>query len=204
MVMRLFLSIVLLLAGGLEIHAQEEMARRAKPWVSPCETLCANLTQAIKERPDLMVMRLEDALVINEACAAEIVTAAIDAVRGNSTKVQQIMETAVKVAPSRSGIVMQAVHSYIPLSRRAVVTEVEVRRAEIPENAPLFEIRRAEVATSVVSQPIEEVRRAEVPALRAIESNPTGRGPQLEPTPIEEIRRAEVTEMKPTALSASR
>ena len=190
--MRSLLSCLLLLGAGLECRGEEELAPRAELWISPGEILCANLIQAIQERPDLMVMRLEDALVINEACAGEIVTAAMDAVRAQPALVQQIVETALKVAPSRSAVVMNAVRSYTPASERVVMLE-EVRRAEVPLVETLFEVRRAEVAHSSQPQAIEEVRRAEVPVLRAIEmeTSSTASGESIQ----EEIRRPEITLM---------
>ncbi|MES2507020.1 MAG: hypothetical protein V4599_09965 [Verrucomicrobiota bacterium] len=190
--MRSLLSCLLLLGAGLECRGEEELAPRAELWISPSEILCANLIQAIQERPDLMVMRLEDALVINEACAGEIVTAAMDAVRAQPALVQQIVETALNVAPSRSAVVMNAVRSYIPASERVVMLE-EVRRAEVPLVETLFEVRRAEVAHSSQPLAIEEVRRAEVPVLRAIEmeTSSTAAGESIE----EEIRRPEITLM---------
>lgn len=190
--MRCFSPLIFLLGSGLALHGEESLAPRAQPWQSPCEILCTNLTQAIQERPDLMVMRLEDALVINEACAAEIVTAAMDAVRAKPALVQEILNTALKVAPSRSSLVMNAVRSYTPASERVVVLE-EVRRAEVAAVETLFEVRRAEVANASQPQAIEEVRRAELPALRAIEveAPTTASGQYIQ----EEIRRPEITLM---------
>lgn len=200
---RLHPAIFLLCIATLETHGQEVEARRAEPWISPCEALCDNLKKAIQERPDLMVMRIEDALVINEDCAAEIVTAAMDAVRGKPGMVQEIVDTALKIAPSRTAIVMEAVHSYSPASERAVAME-EVRRAVIPANAPLYEVRRAEVSTLAEPTPIEEVRRAEVPALKAIDPDAESIGDGKQTAPPEEIRRAGVTAMVLPALSAQR
>lgn len=112
----------------------------------------------------MMVMRLEDALVIDESCTAEIVTAAMDAVRAKPMMVEKILETAIKMVPARSTLVMEAVHGYTPAS--------EIRPAIIEEVLP------ASVQTDSV--PAEEIRRAELPQAS-------------EPTPIEEIRRAETT-----------
>ncbi len=192
--MHRLLVLIFLLGFGLKIHGEEELAPRALPWLSPCEVLCANLTKAIQDRPDTLVMRLEDALVINEPCAAEIVTAAIDAVRGRPALVQQIMDTALKVAPSRSSIVMNAVRTYRPLKERVVVQE-EVRRAETPYSQPL-EIRRAEVASSMGSRPIEEIRRALPPPVPVVVEAPLTKRPssrgRKKSAPREEIRRPEV------------
>jgi hypothetical protein len=188
--MRRYLPWVLMLVCGHVTCAEEEVALRAQPWYSPCEILCANLKKAIEERPDLMIMRLEDALVINEPCAGDIVTAAIDAVRAKPHLVQQIVETAMKVAPTRSNTVMAAVHSYKPGKVKELVME-EVRRAEMPATAPLMEIRRAVVAYSVQQEPMEEVRRAEMPVARDVGSADR----MAENLPREEIRRAVYTVM---------
>lgn len=138
-------------------------APRATPWASRCQILCANLVTAIRERPDTLEMRLEDALVINESCAPEIITAAMDAVRAKPALVQKILETAIKMVPSRTTMMMEVVHSYVPASeiRPAIIEEV---RTAIVEDAPPLqeEIRRAELPTTAVSTPIEEIRRAEV------------------------------------------
>lgn len=186
--MRRFFPLVFLLSIGLGVGAEEETALRAQPWFSPCEILCANLTKAIEERPDLMIMRLEDALVINEPCAPEIVTAAMDAVKAKPHLVKQILETALKVAPSRSDAVLAAVRNYTPGKTPLLVME-EVRRAEIPATAPLMEIRRAEVAGSNASQPIEEIRRAVVPSATG---DTAAVQPPVDSPPREEIRRAEM------------
>ncbi|MEN3941640.1 hypothetical protein WJU23_10140 [Prosthecobacter sp. SYSU 5D2] len=191
--MRRFLPWLMMLVCG-HVNCAEEVALRAQPWFSPCEILCANLKKAIEERPDLMVMRLEDALVINEPCAGDIVTAAIDAVRAKPHMVQQIIETAMKVAPARSSTVMAAVHSYKPGKVKELVME-EVRRAEIPATAPLMEIRRAEMAYSVQQEPIEEVRRAEMPVARAGQMDEDSMTEIHNSLPREEIRRAVFTVM---------
>lgn len=164
---RFFALAVLLGLPALPISGEEEAAPRAVPWAR-CQTLCANLATSIQERPDMMVMRLEDALVIDESCAAEIVTAAIDAVRAKPAMVEKILQTAIKIVPARSTLVMEVVHSYTPASdiRPAIVEEVlpAATAPAVEETAPAEEIRRAELPAAVEPTPIEEIRRAEVPA----------------------------------------
>lgn len=171
--------------------AEEELALRAQPWFSPCEVLCANLKKSIEERPDMLVMRLEDALVINEPCAGEIVTAAIDAVRAKPHLVRVILETAMKVAPARSETVMAAARNYEPGKVKELVYE-EVRRAEMPPGAPLMEIRRAEPAHVIGPGPVEEIRRAEVSVRKAAPASEGKRAVMANLPPREEIRRAEI------------
>lgn len=150
------------------LHSEEgpdlvEAIPQALPWVPPSRLLCESLKEAIRTRPDNLVMRLEDALVMDETNAAELVIAAMDAVNGNQTQAKQILETALKVAPHRSDIVMEAIHSYIPMPevRPAVLERMdEPEVMDVREEAsPVEEIRRAEV----VVQPGEEIRRAVLP-----------------------------------------
>lgn len=175
---RLIVTMVSLLAGLPSVRAQEETVPKAESWISPCEILCANLARAIQERPDQLVMRLEDALVINESCAPELVVVAMDAVRAEPRQVREILMTVARVSPSRAAVVKSAVAGYVPASLRlaAVMPEEEVvETAELP-----VEIRRAEIPHASGSQPMEEIRRA-VPV--TVSASP-------EVLPKEEIRRA--------------
>lgn len=180
-----------MLACEVNGNEENEVAPRAQPWFSPCEVLCANLKKSIEERPDMLVMRLEDALVINETCAGEIVTAAIDAVRAKPHLVRVILETAMKVAPSRSETVMAAARSYEPGKVKELVFE-EVRRAEMPPGAPLMEIRRAEPAHVIGPGPVEEIRRAEVSVRKTAPEFEGKRAIMADLSPREEIRPAEI------------
>ncbi len=162
-----------LLAQVLGAHAQ---APRAKLWVSPCEDLCANLIAAIQRQPDTLEMRLEDALVINESCAAEIVASAMHAVRAEPRQVSKILETALNLAPRRSAAIREAIASYTPAAFMPVVQE-EIRRAELPVGRPLLKKDQALIASQLagsVGNVRIEIRRAELPGL----------GPEIE------IRRA--------------
>ncbi|WP_395745834.1 hypothetical protein [Prosthecobacter sp.] len=132
-----------------------------------CETLCGELFNSIRMEPDKLVMRLEEALVIHQSCAGEIVTAAIDAVNAEPAQVRKIVDTAMELAPSYASTIKAAVKNYTaPQVASAAEEQVEVRRAVIPETAspkPLAgeEVRRAELPLQTRSIPIIEVRRAE-------------------------------------------
>lgn len=148
-------------------------AVKSKPVTPGCEVLCTELFAAIRADPEKLVMRLEEALVIHEACAGEIVTAAIDAVNAEPTQVRKIVETAMDVAPGRSALITAAVKHYSAPLVVANVPDVheEVRHAELPDGAkvtplPGEEVRRAELPLTTRSIPIVEVRRAE-PAANA-------------------------------------
>lgn len=136
-----------------------------------CETLCGELFTSIRMEPDKMVMRLEEALVIHEACAGEIVTAAIDAVNAEPGQVRKIVETAMELAPARAAIITAAVKNYTaPVIAAAAEEQFEVRRAVVPAAEPPKptageQVRRAELPLQTRSIPIVEVRRAEPAAL---------------------------------------
>lgn len=168
--MRLFSSFCLLALVTSLVQAQPVKATRTQ---ITCETLCAELFTAIRANPDKLVMRVEEALVINESCAAEIVTAAMDAVNAEPAQVRKIVEAAMSVSPAKSAMITAAVKRYTAPVIVAAVNE-EVRRAELPDLVkakalPGEEVRRAELPSATESIPIVEVRRAELPtAVQAI------------------------------------
>lgn len=159
-----FLFCLLLLA----VPGVEAQPVKKTPAVFSCEPLCAELFASIRADPEKMVMRLEEALIINESCAGEIVTAAIDAVNADPDMVRKIVEAALDLSPSQSGIITAAVKNYAP-PVQVVNAGEEIRRAEAPgpvrpQALPGEELRRAELPLSTASIPIVEIRRAEAPS----------------------------------------
>lgn len=59
-------------------------------------------------------MIVEDALVINEKCACEIIRAAILASKADPTLLNQIVQTAISVSPKMSGVIMDCASSTAP------------------------------------------------------------------------------------------
>lgn len=143
---------------------------KSTPVQITCETLCSELFTSIRMEPDKMVMRLEEALVIHEACAGDIVTAAIDAVNADPARVRKIVETAMDLAPARAAMITAAVKNYTaPVVVAAAEEQMEVRRAVLPTAVPPQpmageQVRRAELPLQTRSIPIVEVRRAELAA----------------------------------------
>ncbi len=160
------ISFIVWLNPGL--HAQPVKSKRV-PFT--CETLCAELFASIRANPEKMVMRLEEALVIKESCAAEIVTAAIDAVNADPAMVRKIVQTATDVSPRKASMIAMAVKHYAaPI--HVVSAKEEIRRAEPsslvrPQALPGEELRRAEMPLMNQSIPIIEIRRATVPSVAA-------------------------------------
>ena len=175
-------AILCLLLFGLSVS--DTVAQRAKsksPRYTP-ETLCADLNASIQKHPDRLVMWLEDALVINESCAGDIVTAAIDAVNNDPAQLRVILDTALRVTPHRASQIQAAADSFSVPSAVAMKEPVEeIRRAVVtsaPVSEPVFEVRRALSAKVEEPQPIEEVRRAVVPGKEVSQVTPA----QVPPT----------------------
>ena len=173
------LGFLLLSAGGMA------QGVKSKVKMPSCEAVCAGLAEAIRRDPSKLVFRLEDALVINETCTADIVTTAIDAVSADPPQVQKIVETAMNVVPHRAKQVHLAVTNFsVPAAVAAVQPVFEVRRAELPDGqVPVaFEVRRAE-APDGAHRPLEEVRKAIVGEL-AEEVRPALLADMLKDVPV--------------------
>lgn len=74
-----------------------------------CDQISQDVRKAIAADPAKTLMIVEDALVINEACACEIVTAAIEASKADDSLKQQIVQTALAVAPKMAPAVTACV-----------------------------------------------------------------------------------------------
>ena len=144
--------LVLALISWLMVMEQAySQAPKARRWTD-CDEVCLALAQAIQDKPDTLVMRLEDALVIREACAGDIVHAAISAVGAEPSLVDKIVQTALHVSPQQSRSIKYAATHFTPQAAVALAYAAE------PE-APTMEVRRAQIPMrpSVVA---EEIRRA--------------------------------------------
>jgi hypothetical protein len=71
----------------------------------PCDKIAADVREAVAKEPSKVLLIVEDALVINESCACEIVTTAIVASSADASLAQQIVETAVAVAPKMTAVI---------------------------------------------------------------------------------------------------
>lgn len=166
MLCRIFLFITLILQVTEGLSQVPEIAGevpKAKLWVSPCEELCADLIAAIQRQPAMLEMRLEDALVMQESYAAELVSAAKYAVRDNPNQLSLILKTALKLAPQRTVAIRAALAYQRPVMPEPVVQE-EVRRAELPAGLMLQKMDIARLAAELKrsSGPLE-IRRAQLP-----------------------------------------
>ncbi|MCB1224246.1 MAG: hypothetical protein KDK99_00420 [Verrucomicrobiales bacterium] len=72
-----------------------------------CDELAADVQAAIAKDKSKTLMIVEDALVVNESCACDIVRAAIQAADADETLVQQIVQTAIAVAPKMAPVITE-------------------------------------------------------------------------------------------------
>jgi len=160
----LFAILCVLYIGLAPRKADAQQKKSKASQYRDCEILCADLNLSIQRHPERLGMWLEDALVINESCAGEIVAAAIDAVGNQSELVRAILETAIHTSPRQEREIRAAVERFaIPAAKPMIEPVEEIRRAvmtSMSEKEPEFEVRRALVLDKAVPMPIEEIRRA--------------------------------------------
>jgi hypothetical protein len=96
-----------------------------------CSEIANDVRVAVEKDPSKVLMVVEDALVINEGCAGDIVRAAITASKADATLAGQIVQTASSVAPKQAVAINEAAASIVPgiaavaaASPAPVITEV--------------------------------------------------------------------------------
>ena len=78
---------------------------------SPCDNIAKDVSTAVAKDPAKVLMIVEDALVINENCACEVVKAAIVAANADKSTVQQIVQTALAVAPKMAAVINECANA---------------------------------------------------------------------------------------------
>lgn len=107
---------------------------------SACDDIAKDVSAAIQKDPSKALMIVEDALVINESCACEIIKAAIISTQADSALVNQIVQTGIAVAPKMSGVIMDCATSVSPgsITNVAAVNSVDpTTSAKNPDKNPL-------------------------------------------------------------------
>lgn len=79
-----------------------------------CDKIAQDVRESVTKEPSKVLMIVEDALVINENCACEIVKAAITASKADKAMAKQIVQTAVAVAPKMSPVIMECANAVSP------------------------------------------------------------------------------------------
>lgn len=124
---------------------------------SSCEDISKDVTAAIQKDPAKVLMIVEDALVINETCACEIIKAAILASKADASLVNQIVQTGISVAPKMSGVIADCATAVAPGANvtgeaKATVQQLSGKSAKnVVDKNPLPVAPEEEEFTSVPS-----------------------------------------------------
>jgi hypothetical protein len=86
----------------------------ASAFANNCSEISNDVRVAVEKDPSKVLMVVEDALVINEACAGDIVKSAIVASKADSTLAGQIVQTATSVSPKMAPVIADAAKSVSP------------------------------------------------------------------------------------------
>jgi hypothetical protein len=81
---------------------------------SNCDKIAQDVRESVEKSPSKVLMIVEDALVINETCACEVVKAALIASKADVTLGNQIVQTAVAVAPKMTPIIIECANTVVP------------------------------------------------------------------------------------------
>ena len=100
-----------------------------------CSDVANDVSTAVSKDPSKVLMIVEDALVINESCACEIVKAAIVAANADKPLIEQITQTAISVAPKMAAIITECANAVVPGSVAAVEGATETVAAAEPTSS---------------------------------------------------------------------
>lgn len=107
------------IAGAVVLHAVLAFASGASAESKPrCDAIAKDVQASITKEPNKVLMVVEDALVINEGCACEIIKTAIKASHADAAMVKQIVQTALAVAPKMAPVIMECSGS-VPVEAKA-------------------------------------------------------------------------------------
>ena len=107
------------LSSRLACHAVGMMMFVAAPAIMAqaagnCSEISNDVRVAVEKDPSKVLMVVEDALVISEGCAGDIVKSAILASKADATLANQIVQTATSVAPKQVVAINDAASSVVP------------------------------------------------------------------------------------------
>jgi len=107
-------QLVIILSVALSLNAIGQSANN-------CSDICNDVKTAVEKDPSKVLMIVEDALVINESCAADIVRIAITASKADESLAGQIVQTGVSVAPKMEVAINEAATAFFPGLKAATV-----------------------------------------------------------------------------------
>ncbi len=100
---------------------------------SACDDIARDVATAVEKEPGKVLMIVEDALVINESCACEIIRAAIIASKADAATVNQIVQTGITVAPKMAGVITDCASAASP---GTTITSSQQMTAIVDEKNP--------------------------------------------------------------------
>ncbi len=103
-----------------------------------CSQIAGDVKAAIAKDPSKVLMIVEDALVINESCACEIVKAAIAASSADAAMIRQIVQTGIAVAPKYSAMITECASPAGPIAVAEESPAVESGKNPSGKNAMAF------------------------------------------------------------------
>lgn len=103
-----------------------------------CSQIAGDVKAAIAKDPSKVLMIVEDALVISESCACEIVKAAIAASSADAAMIRQIVQTGIAVAPKYSAMITECASPAGPIAVAEESPAVESGKNPSGKNAMAF------------------------------------------------------------------
>ncbi len=103
-----------------------------------CSQIAGDVKAAIAKDPSKVLMIVEDALVISESCACEIVKAAIAASSADAAMIRQIVQTGIAVAPKYSAMITECASPAGPIAVAEESPSVESGKNPSGKNAMAF------------------------------------------------------------------
>ena len=113
----------------LLLHSPALLAQAA----GNCSEISNDVRVAVEKDPSKVLMVVEDALVINEGCAGDIVKSAILASKADATLASQIVQTANSVAPKQVVAINEAASSVVPGLPAVVTASAEIPNSYVPD-----------------------------------------------------------------------
>jgi hypothetical protein len=152
-------------------------ASKVKAQSSACDDISRDVASAVQKDPGKVLMIVEDALVINEACSCEIIKAAITASQADATLVNQIVQTAISVAPKMSGVIMDCATSVSPGAVAGVVekTAMTASGKDVKNPLPVVAPATEEEDFNPIPSNIRGIYLVQPPAGGFIPRDPTPR-----------------------------
>lgn len=140
---------------------------KAEAQSGSCDDISRDVASAVQRDSSKVLMVVEDALVINEACSCEIIKAAITASKADAALVNQIVQTAISVAPKMSGVIMDCATSVSPgavATSEVQMTAVTASSKDVKNPLPVIEPAEVEEDFNPIPSSIRGIFLLQPPA----------------------------------------